>query len=676
MSCNQPKSPKLNTLSNTKQEAVAIINNKKSKMGNKLMHDGERTKNDETDNKPGKGGVEPHYRTKAQAISNDEEIAARERSHVSCSPASLNPGNNGQRNKISEEAKQKRILLDLNQEVQLQVDGYGIFSNPVEDKGPHIDYYDVVDREQEAMDFGTMGKLIKDGNIATINDFERYLRRIVNSTRKYNSDKNSFTRLQADQIELRAHPIVNVAREKWSTLTSEVRQEDFTGNIDEDRSTKDSMINTYLSYAIDSDSDTSSHDYGNTSDSAESQDDFNDREVSTRTLRSFSPDIKTSSLENTTSEENKLSREKRSRIRNALMDKDENITIPRRVRIPRKVKSLSQKKQGSTRNKDSCAMERRKEGNRAQPTRYPIRSNRKRKAPGYLPIENSPSLKSSSETENTDNGKEIHSYSRSRRKQNNNEDDIHKRRTKRSRYTQVVRKKQSKCIDKGSSDENSDNRDTSKSKENHRVKRKKSSRWENKYQLLRKFYNREGHCKVPQHHMEDRTKLGSWLNMQRKSKKKGNMNADRKTRLDELGIVWDVEIDKWERKYQLLRKFYNRERHCKVPRRHVEDGTKLGPWLSIQRLSKKNETMNNERETRLNQLGMVWDVEVDQWESKFQKLFRFQKRKGHCNVPFVHEEDGIKLGSWLCRQRASMRKGNINALRKSRLDKLGIVWEL
>jgi len=204
-------------------------------MENWLMHDGERTNTDETNNKPGKGRVEPHNRTRAQAISNDEEIASRERSYISCSPASLNPRNNGQRNKISEKAKQKRILLDLNQEVQLQVDGYGIFSKPVEDKGLYTGYYDVVDREQEAMDFGTMGKLIKDGNIATINDFERYLRRIVNSMRKYYSDKNSFTRQQADHIESRAHPIISVAREKWSNLTSEVRQEDSNGDNSRNR---------------------------------------------------------------------------------------------------------------------------------------------------------------------------------------------------------------------------------------------------------------------------------------------------------------------------------------------------------------------------------------------------------------------------------------------------------
>jgi len=197
-----------------------------------------------------------------------------------------------------------------------------------------------------------------------------------------------------------------------------------------------------------------------------------------------------------------------------------------------------------------------------------------------------------------------------------------------------------------------------------------SDRWERYYQLLCQFYEREGHCNVPTRHEEDGIKLGIWLNNQRELKKKGKLDSRRMSRLNELGIWWDVLTEQWERSFQLLRKFYEREGHCKVPHAHVEDGIKLGVWFYTQRKLMKKEKLDSRRITRLN--DFFWDVVTEEWERNFQLLRNSCKRKGHCNVPRDHAEDGITMGNWLKKQRLLKKKGILDFDRMVRLNECKI----
>merc|ERR1712238_24712 len=114
-----------------------------------------------------------------------------------------------------------------------------------------------------------------------------------------------------------------------------------------------------------------------------------------------------------------------------------------------------------------------------------------------------------------------------------------------------------------------------------------SHQWENYYNLLVKYKDREGQCNVPKLHKEDGEQLGKWLVTQRTANKKGKLNADQIKRLDEIGFVWDVFKQQWENCYTLLMKYKDREGDCKVPRSHKEDGENLGWWLDTQRQANK-----------------------------------------------------------------------------------------
>jgi len=240
-----------------------------------------------------------------------------------------------------------------------------------------------------------------------------------------------------------------------------------------------------------------------------------------------------------------------------------------------------------------------------------------------------------------------------------------------------------------------------------------AEQWERNYALLRAYREREGHANVPASHVEEGERLGGWLQRQRKRHQaRGLSEEERKAksasalsdeevgRLEALGVVWDVLAEQWERNYALLRAYREREGHANVPASHVEEGEKLGGWLSGQRKrhqarglseeerkAKNIKPLSDEKVGRLEAAGVVWDVVAGQWERNYALLRAYREREGHANVPKRHVEEGEKLGVWLGTQRKRHQARDLSeeerkAKRVSplsdeevgRLEALGVVW--
>jgi hypothetical protein len=140
--------------------------------------------------------------------------------------------------------------------------------------------------------------------------------------------------------------------------------------------------------------------------------------------------------------------------------------------------------------------------------------------------------------------------------------------------------------------------------------------------------------------------------------------------LEVLGFAWKALGEAWEEGFSKLEIFKAREGHCLVPQYVMEDGFKIGQWVSVQR-QRKDEIPIHRRQ-RLEALGFVWDTFAEAWEEGFSKLEIFKAREGHCLVPKSFLEDGYKLGHWVGEQRK--KKDQIPAHRRHRLEALGFVW--
>ena len=96
------------------------------------------------------------------------------------------------------------------------------------------------------------------------------------------------------------------------------------------------------------------------------------------------------------------------------------------------------------------------------------------------------------------------------------------------------------------------------------------------------------------------------------------MSVERRSRLDDIGFVWDTLQSDWEEGFYSLQKYRDREGHCLVPQRHKEGNFPLGQWISVQRANK--DKMSVERRSRLDDIGFVWDTLQSDWEEGFYNL--------------------------------------------------------
>ena len=196
-----------------------------------------------------------------------------------------------------------------------------------------------------------------------------------------------------------------------------------------------------------------------------------------------------------------------------------------------------------------------------------------------------------------------------------------------------------------------------------------AEQWEQAFAALQKFRKREGHARVPQMHQEEGLKLGMWMNNQRN--RKNRLTPEQIKRLNSLGFGWDLRAEQWEQAFAALQKFHKREGHCRVPESHQVEGLKLGLWVAGHRYRK--DRLTPDRLKRLNSLGFSWDPFTDQWEQNFAALQKFRKREGHCRVVVGHEVEGLKLGSWVIRQR--VQKDKLTPGQIKRLNSLGFNWD-
>lgn len=203
------------------------------------------------------------------------------------------------------------------------------------------------------------------------------------------------------------------------------------------------------------------------------------------------------------------------------------------------------------------------------------------------------------------------------------------------------------------------------------------STWLAQYNELRSYWEHTGHCFLSSGTASNT--LLRWIDTQRQAMKNHKIKPHRKQLLDEIEFIWDGQAYRWERNYDLLKRFADREGHCNVPQRHKEDGEPLGKWLFNQMRFFAVEALEKSRQKRLEELGVTWNIEMSanerRWMHYFQLLVRFKDREGHCRVPAEYVEDGENLGDWLVRQkRAHHRRGTLSSERYQCLMDLGVEW--
>ena len=134
------------------------------------------------------------------------------------------------------------------------------------------------------------------------------------------------------------------------------------------------------------------------------------------------------------------------------------------------------------------------------------------------------------------------------------------------------------------------------------LERLNRARWESWYKALLAYRRAHGDCRVPISPKE-RADLGSWVSSQRHLRREGKLSKDRLRRLDKVGFVWDLWIDKWEQMYAALVEYKKVHGTCMVP---SSKNPQLHNWVATQRSYHRRRLLSPERRQRLTAIGFQW----------------------------------------------------------------------
>jgi len=139
----------------------------------------------------------------------------------------------------------------------------------------------------------------------------------------------------------------------------------------------------------------------------------------------------------------------------------------------------------------------------------------------------------------------------------------------------------------------------------------------------------------------------------------------------------------WDKWFGQLKEFKERFGNCNVST-YSEDAA-LGRWVVAQRIRRTKGTLSEERGSRLDQLGMVWDYQKlktqDTWRQWYRELEAYVHEHGTADV--LRRDSNTKLSSWVWIQRQRRkgtykRKGIVDPMSDEQvllLEKLGFSWD-
>ncbi len=210
-------------------------------------------------------------------------------------------------------------------------------------------------------------------------------------------------------------------------------------------------------------------------------------------------------------------------------------------------------------------------------------------------------------------------------------------------------------------------------------------KWNDYYELLKEYKEEYGNIDVPQAYEKDGMKLGTWLSTQRQTyqgKTQCKMTDTHIQLLEELGMNWQLYDKRWNEYYELLKAYKEEYGNINIPVLYETKGKKLGSWLHNQRKSyygKGTYRITQERIKLLEELDTNWNMYEKTWNECYELLKEYQEEHGNIDMPTDYVKDGVKLGSWLARQRY-VYKGNakekLTENQVKLLEQLGMNWNL
>ncbi len=203
--------------------------------------------------------------------------------------------------------------------------------------------------------------------------------------------------------------------------------------------------------------------------------------------------------------------------------------------------------------------------------------------------------------------------------------------------------------------------------------------WQRNYELAKEYYEHHGNLLVSKD--EIGINLYIWVNNQIKNYYK--LSKEKQGLLNNIGISEILIEDKWQKNYNLAKRFYEYHGNLLIPYqfktingyKHDETGETLGEWLNTQREIFLN--LSKEQQELLLSIGYE-NTREKAWQEYYKLAKRYYEYHGNLEIPYSfktingyeYNETGINLGAWVVAQRANYFK--LSKEKQELLESIGI----
>lgn len=213
--------------------------------------------------------------------------------------------------------------------------------------------------------------------------------------------------------------------------------------------------------------------------------------------------------------------------------------------------------------------------------------------------------------------------------------------------------------------------------------------WPLKYKEAVKFYEKNGHLRVPNTYTQNGINLGRWIQIQRQLYKKNKVTYDRVVLLNKIGMVWNLDRSlkynlKWTLVYKEVLKYYEENGNIDIPIEYsvIIKGEEvyLNNWIAVQRTMFLQGKLSLDKKEMLDKVGMVWKIRNRySWDKMFSLALDYYSLNGNLFIPknyqVIVNGETVNLGTWVTNQRRNYKAGVLAPLRISKLEEIGMVWE-
>lgn len=206
--------------------------------------------------------------------------------------------------------------------------------------------------------------------------------------------------------------------------------------------------------------------------------------------------------------------------------------------------------------------------------------------------------------------------------------------------------------------------------------------WEEMYSLATDYYKEHGNLNVPKDYVTPEGEpLGHWIKNQRLYYcYKKTITEEQIEKLNSIGMLWKVNQDySWNHMYNLSKKYFEKHGNLLITRSYVaENGEHLGKWIATRRCEYMAGTLSKEKQEKLEDIGMVWQVNQSySWSHMYKLAADYFEKYGNLTIPTSYvTENGENLGAWIAENRDNYEIKNLSEDQVEKLETIGMAWSL